>query len=167
MGESPAMRIERLPAGAWERLRRVRLAALAQAPEAFGSTYAECVLWEPAQWRAQLERIPTFVAVIDGADVGMVRGVESERSDAAAYLISMWVAPEARRRGVGGALIDAVVGWARGLGKAELLLHARDYNSGAIALYEREGFRATGEVVVAPPPEEHLREIELRRSLLP
>ncbi len=167
MGHTPAMKIERLPVDAWERLRSVRLAALAQAPEAFGSTYAGCVLWEPGQWREQLETIATFIAVIDGADVGMVRGVESERSDAAVYLISMWVAPEARRRGVGGALIAAVIGWARGLGKAEVLLHARDYNSAAIALYEREGFRATGEVVVEPAPEQHLRELEFRRSLLP
>ncbi len=153
------MDIQRLRNGDWERLRRLRLAALADAPEFFGSTLAEAERLTEADWRAQLDRLATFVAVEAGTDVGMARGMADDASrDDAAYLISMWVAPEARRRGVGAALIDAIVAWATGAGYTLLLLDVADDNAPAKALYERAGFTATGVIGALPPPRGHLRE---------
>jgi ribosomal protein S18 acetylase RimI-like enzyme len=70
----------------------------------------------------------------------------------------MWVAPEARGRGVGEELITAVVDWARASSFARLALDVADHNRHAIALYERSGFRATGVSGTLPAPRQHVTE---------
>jgi len=158
------IRVVRLTIDDWERLRALRLHSLRDAPDAFGSTYEEAAAREPAGWIQQLRDLPTFVAVNDeDVDVGLVRyAADGQRPDAA-MLISMWVAPEARRLGVGGALIDAIIDHARAQGIARLLLDVADHNVGAIALYARKGFEPTGESGSMPSPREHIR--EHRRAL--
>jgi ribosomal protein S18 acetylase RimI-like enzyme len=139
-------RIERLAAGGGPRLRALRLRALADAPAAFSTTYAQAAARPRGEWESQLERMATFVATAGGADIGLVRGVQHDRLADAGYLISMWVAPEARRQGVGSALIGAVVRWARARGFGRLVLEVGESNSPAIALYRRAGFAAEGVV---------------------
>jgi GNAT superfamily N-acetyltransferase len=95
------------------RLRRIRLRALADAPDAFGSTYADVAVRPLETWAKQLHEIATFVAVKDGEDVGLVRCASDEQDHDTAWLISMWVAPESRGQGVGSALIDAVIEFTR------------------------------------------------------
>jgi GNAT superfamily N-acetyltransferase len=58
-----------------------------------------------------------------------------------AVLESIRVAPEHRRRGVGGALVDAFVAWARKRGANELAVQAYAQNDSAIAFYGTHGFR--------------------------
>jgi RimJ/RimL family protein N-acetyltransferase len=60
--------------------------------------------------------------------------------------VGLMVALDARRQGVGTALLRAAVDWARGAGVRKLELHVFPWNEAAIALYdafgfEREGFR--------------------------
>ncbi len=138
------MRIDCLDEDDWERLRSVRLAALADAPEAFGTRHEDVVEWPEAAWREQLQRLATFVAVIDDADVGLVRTVRHAEEPDAVYLISMWVDPAARRQGVGSALIEAAAQWTRTADRTRLLLDVRTYNTEALALYRRKGFVPTG-----------------------
>ena len=95
------MEIVRLTVDEGPRLRRLRLRALEDAPDAFGSTLAETQARPPESWPQQLRTLPTFAAVIDGEDVGMVRGAPDPEAAGDAWLISMWVAPRARRSGVG------------------------------------------------------------------
>lgn len=54
------------------------------------------------------------------------------------------VAPEARRRGIGDALLSAAVALAREAGLACLQLEVRAGNAPALALYEKRGFQAVG-----------------------
>lgn len=54
-------------------------------------------------------------------------------------LISMWVAPSARGRGVAQQLIDAVTDWAADQGRSTFLMVPRD-NAPARRAYERAGF---------------------------
>lgn len=54
------------------------------------------------------------------------------------------VTPELRGTGVGKALIDAIVADARAAGVEVLMLEVRGNNHGALALYERNGFRYAG-----------------------
>lgn len=164
------MQIERLTSSDVARLRALRLRALETSPEAFGTTAAEAHAWTDDAWRTQLERLATFVAVLDGEDVGLVRseGDDGPPDDAssegarpdAAWLISMWVAPQARRHGVGGALVDAVIAWARAEGHGRVLLDVTDDNVPAIALYARKGFEPTGRTNTLPPPRDHVTEHE-------
>jgi ribosomal protein S18 acetylase RimI-like enzyme len=125
----------------WPLWRRLRLQALADSPAAFGSTLAE---WTGAgdteqRWRARLSNAP-FNAVIrlDGAPAGMVGAfVEG----AAVELVSMWVAPFARGRGIGDAAVRAVVDWAD---EREVVLSVKVENTSAIRLYRRHQFVDVG-----------------------
>jgi GNAT superfamily N-acetyltransferase len=88
----------------------------------------------------------------------MVRsGLDARRADTA-WLISMWVAPEARRRGIGEARIEVVVAWAEANGIHRLLLDVADDNAAAIALYAKCGFQPNREAGSLPAPREHIRE---------
>jgi len=55
------------------------------------------------------------------------------------------VAPEARGRGIGQALVQECVRRARGMGAAELGLHSSESLRAAIRMYERMGFRRAPE----------------------
>ncbi len=79
----------------------------------------------------------------------------------------MWVAPEERGKGVGRALVDAVIVWARANGFARLRLEVVDDNAPAVALYARKGFARTGPSVPCAPPRAHLREHERILELAP
>jgi GNAT superfamily N-acetyltransferase len=141
-----------------ERLRELRLRSLRDAPDAFEARLEDAAARTHAGWVAQLRDLATFVAVIDGRDVGIVRGARPGKPSEAAALISMWVAPEARRKGVGSALVDAVIEWARAHGFARLRLEVVDDNAHAVALYARKGFERSGESVRCAPPREHKSE---------
>ena len=90
--------------------------------------------------------------------MGLVRGARDDLQPDAAWLISMWVSPEVRGQGVGEALIDAVVEWARVSGARRVLLDVGDHNQPAIALYARKGFKPNGTIGSLPTPRSHIRE---------
>ncbi|MFF7456891.1 GNAT family N-acetyltransferase [Kitasatospora sp. NPDC008115] len=138
--------LRELTSGDWPLFRELRLAALAEAPYAFGSTLAD---WQgegdrEERWRSRLE-IPgalDLVALVDGVPAAMATGVPA---DGYAELISMWVGPAARGRGVGARLIEEIERWAAGQGLPALRLAVMPHNAHAIALYERAGYTDTGE----------------------
>ena len=144
----------------WREFREVRLASLADAPDAFGSTYAGWVDAPEEQWRARLTDVPlTLVARRDGRPVGVVSGSEAtlEGTDAV-ELISMWVSPAERGTGLAGRLIATVVSWATGQGLPTFLM-VRVGNERALAAYERAGFVSTGvpeDHRVGTPPERRM-----------
>lgn len=133
--------IHRLCPDDWQRWRTLRLEALHEAPHAFSSTLKE---WQgagdlEARWRSRLSAVPfNVLASLDDVDVGMSSG--ALRAGGTAELISMWVAPFARRRGVADALVDGVVGWARTRDASRIELEVFADNAPAIALYVRHGF---------------------------
>ncbi len=58
--------------------------------------------------------------------------------------LGLMVAAAHRRRGIGNALLDAAVEWARAAAVRKLELHVFPHNEAAIALYERFGFQQEG-----------------------
>jgi RimJ/RimL family protein N-acetyltransferase len=58
--------------------------------------------------------------------------------------VGLMVAASHRRRGIGRALLDQSVAWARDVGVRKLELHVFPHNEAAIALYESFGFRREG-----------------------
>ncbi|MFG3338524.1 GNAT family N-acetyltransferase [Glycomyces sp. NPDC048151] len=131
----------------WRLWRELRLAALADAPDAFGSRLAD---WQNAAeeaWRSRLAMPGSrnLVAETDGRPAGMASGVPTG-DPAARELIAMWVHPQARGRGVADALIDAVASWARTEGAEQLRLTVYEHNTAAALLYRRNGFTD-----IAPP----------------
>ena len=156
--------IERLQADDWERFYAIRIRALTEAPDAFGSTLEETQSRPVGHWRERLEESSsaTFVACEQASDVGLVVGAPfwGEEREGAAGLYSMWVAPEARGRGIGSALVSTVSSWAQTLGYMDIYLDVADENAPAIALYESQGFVPTGAVSTLDPPREHITEHE-------
>jgi GNAT superfamily N-acetyltransferase len=79
-------------------------------------------------------------------------------------LVGMFVEPVERGRGLGAALVAAVVAWARARGATSLYLWVTATNDSAIALYDKCGFRRTGnQRPVAHSPS--LAEIRMVRDL--
>ena len=146
----------------WQDWRALRLAALTDAPAAFSSTLVD---WTGTgdteeRWRSRLISVPfNLIAELDGRLLGMASG--TSLTDDKVERISMWVAPEGRGRGLGDALIEAVVEWPRQQGALRVGLDVREDNSQAIALYERNGFVDCG---VAPAPGERRMVRHLRRA---
>jgi GNAT superfamily N-acetyltransferase len=129
----------------------VRLAALKEAPYAFGSSYEREQSAEESNWRERLGNRAQLVAEVGGEVAGTAGGIASDRNSAA--LISMWVAPHARGRGVGARLVNAVVDWAKREGYDSVFLWVTGGNAVAERLYERCGFVRTGQVQPVHPGE--------------
>jgi RimJ/RimL family protein N-acetyltransferase len=137
--------IKRLSSDEWRTVRKIRLAALKDSPNWFWATYDEEVDKPEAWWRDFIEAGAWFIAHEGDDPVGIaaaIRDPELDESDR--QLISMWVVPEARNRGIGAGLVDAVMTWAREEGVQELQLQVTEDNHAAKHLYEQSGFRATG-----------------------
>jgi GNAT superfamily N-acetyltransferase len=136
----------------WQALRDIRLDSLREAPDAFAVSYAEDAAVTEAQWRDRAGGQWTmFLAFVPGLSVahpgqeqpaGMAGCFPAEAGSV--HLVAMFVRPAARGRGVGEALIEAVLGWARDHGAASLDLWVTEANKPARRLYERCGFTPTG-----------------------
>lgn len=106
----------------------------------------ECfsVPWTRSQLASQLpdEGHVFILAKASGAVIGYV-GMMYVIDEG--YISNVAVAADARRRGVGGALVAALLSRARELGLAFVTLEVRRGNLAAIALYSKLGFRPVGE----------------------
>ena len=160
----------------WQALRDIRLEALRDAPSAFGSTYErEAASGEP-DWLRRIARGGNFLAYLPESGlpeagipeasasepVGLIGGY-SETADVV-ELVSMYVRPNARGRGVGEALVATVFGWAQDRGAKTVHLWVTESNAHARALYERCGFGLTGERQPLPS-DPTLGEIAMARPL--
>jgi aminoglycoside 6'-N-acetyltransferase I len=105
---------------------------------------------------------PLYAAVLvaeagDGALLGMIeiqlRSVaEGARSSPVPYVEAWYVAPSARRQGIGRALVSAAEGWARAQGFDELCSDALLDNAVSHAAHAALGFREVERLVVFHKP---------------
>jgi RimJ/RimL family protein N-acetyltransferase len=86
-----------------------------------------------------------YVAEEDGVIVGRL-SIARDQHPASRHVadLGLMVAADHRRRGVGTALLEAAVEWARQAGVLKLELHVFPWNKAAIALYDRFGFVREG-----------------------
>ena len=142
--------IKRITPDAAPVFKQVRLRALAESPTAFSSTYARESQFPDEEWSRRTARWngddgdAMFLAFAEKTACGIVGSYMELENRQRAQLVSMWVAPEYRRGGVGKALIDAVIEWNRARGVQELMLMVTSVNGVAIVFYERLGFAKTG-----------------------
>ena len=135
----------------WELYRALRLRALLDAPEAFGSTWAEESARSGQDWAWRLNlgagsgHDRPLVAEVDGTAAGLAWAKADAADASLVNLFQMWVAPEARGHGVAAAILDAALAWARGRNARAMQLGVVCGNDAARRLYERAGFRAVGE----------------------
>lgn len=150
----------------WARVRQVRLAALADAPDAFWTVLADEQDRPETWWRQRLadpQRI-TVLAVRDGVGVGLA-GAGPHDDPGSAVLYAVWAAPVVRGSGVADRMVAAVIAWARAQGYRRLRLDVGDDNARAIGFYRRTGFAPTGVRNAFPAPRDHLTEHEMALEL--
>lgn len=117
----------------------------------FFSTRYDDMVREPEQtWREWVAGAAAgtektlFVADEDDRWLGVV-GAFARIDPLEVQLISMWVDPSARGRGVARDLIRAVACWTADRGSTRVVLFVQEANTPARHLYERAGFRLTGD----------------------
>ena len=144
--------VRALQAHEWPLYRDLRLAALRDAPDAFGSTLAREEAFPEQEWITRLAAgaaSPRDYPMVAEEDSGRAIGlgwVRLEPSDSStAMLYQVWIHPDARRRRVGMMLLDSAVQWAREAGARTLMLHVALGPESAIAFYHRAGFVERGE----------------------
>jgi GNAT superfamily N-acetyltransferase len=149
----------------WQELRGIRLQALLDAPDAFASTYAGEAAFAEDEWRRRATRDGSFLAFLPEVSPAGLGGGYLVAPDTV-ELIGMFVRPQARGRGVGEAIIDAVAGWAIRRGATTVHLWVTETNKPARLLYERCGFTVTAERQPLPS-NPALGEIGMQRPVRP
>ena len=138
----------------------LRLRALREEPEAFGSSYEE------SKERPLADAVERLRAASAKGDFTLGAFEDGERGDPGERLVgivafvrapgkknrhigdifSMYVAPEARGKGYGRALVEALIARARTLdGLEQLILAVVTTNAAATALYRALGFEVYGQ----------------------
>ncbi len=125
----------------WRAYREIRLRALREAPDAFGSTYDHESGFADAQWQERIAGGRLFLAREDQRVVGTATALPAGRD---VDLVGMFVAEQARGRGCAQLLLDAVLEAARTAGARRVVLHVTEANVAATLCYTRYGFTPTG-----------------------
>jgi ribosomal protein S18 acetylase RimI-like enzyme len=131
-------------------LRRLRLAALADAPAAFWQTLEAARAESATEWARRAREgaeSPTYLVAIAeraGEAVGMVQGLTPVGRPWLRELAAMWVSPAARGGGAADALLLATLDWARRAGAEAVKLWVAPRNQPARRLYTRHGFVVLG-----------------------
>lgn len=126
-------------------LRELRIAALSDSPAAFGSTLQREQARTTDDWRRWFEPGLTLFWLDESEGAAGLVAATVDVAAGSADLVSMWVRTDERGRGAGDALVAGVVEWAQAAGLV-LGLRVVENNFRAAALYERHGFRPTGQV---------------------
>jgi GNAT superfamily N-acetyltransferase len=125
-------------------LRDVRLQALSEAPEAFGSTYEREVSRTMADWQSWIAGGAIFILDRPEGARGMVAGLADAADPTIVQLMAMWVHPAIRGTGGADELVAAVLGWAKSQGAKSVNVKVIELNHRARRFYQRCGFRLTG-----------------------
>jgi GNAT superfamily N-acetyltransferase len=129
-------------------LRALRIEALSDAPDAFGSTLARELARTPAEWQRWLSPGAIFFLDTVAGPRGMAAGVPDATDPATVDLMAMWVHPDLRGSGAADLLVEAVLGWAETVGASVIRLDVIQGNDRARQLYQRHQFTPTGRTVV-------------------
>jgi GNAT superfamily N-acetyltransferase len=139
--------VRRLTPDDYALLKDLRLEALSDDPDAFGSTYEREHDRPDADWQRWFMNGAVFVAR-DPADatVGLAAGYRNPGDASVIHLVSMWVRPSHRGSGAADALVKVVLAWAESENASAVKLHVVGGNIRATKLYTRHGFYPTGNV---------------------
>ena len=123
----------------------IRLEGLARHPEAFGSDTETEATWPLETFAERLTNSAMFAYEEDGKVLG-VAGFYAEAARKLGHRGALWgmyVREQARGKGVGARLVEAVLAHARQRVE-QLHLNVAVENAAALALYQRCGFRIYG-----------------------
>lgn len=134
----------------WAEYKSLRLNALKESPDSFGSTYEREAAFSDVEWierlRANFEGMISLplVAEIDGDLVGLAWGVIHHSDEKLAHIYKMWVSPEARGKGIAMSFLNELKIWALSNSCTSIELAVTTSNDAAVSLYKICGFKADG-----------------------
>lgn len=108
---------------------------LRQAPEAV--FWPESSVKEALGWQGSLALVSEMGGQVTGFLIGRQAGDEAE-------ILNLAMAKNNRRRGEGGALLEAAVEEFQALGVSRVFLEVRESNAAGVAFYEKHGFSRVG-----------------------
>lgn len=134
----------------WTTYRDLRLRALLDSPDAFGSTYEAEATRSDAMWSARIATATSsgkdrvlFAFNRDDA-CGLIWCKLSSDEPAVAHLFQMWVDPASRGMGAGRALLKEAISWAESVGVKRVFLGVTAGDTPAMRLYAAHSFRPDG-----------------------
>lgn len=138
------VRVARAEVGDWQAVRDIRLAALGDAPFAFGSTLERELAFDDYGWQRRVRDGNWFLAWFGQQPVGVVAGIqEADRHDER-HLVAMWVIAVHRGTSVAAEVVEAICDWTALQGASLVTLWVADGNPRARRFYDRLGFVTTG-----------------------
>lgn len=141
-------------------LKDIRLRALKDSPNAFGSVYEEEANQPASFWQGLIDGLQPDSGNIglflmkQTDPVGLIFGFD--RGQETASLGGMWIDPAFRQLGYASTLIQTIIDWARQSGKTYIQLWHVEGNMAAERLYEKCGFHPTGICQPLPGREDHM-----------
>jgi ribosomal protein S18 acetylase RimI-like enzyme len=122
-------------------LRQIRLLALKDTPEAFGTGYAQDAARSIESWQQWLITHPSFGAFVGGDPRGMVSFSRQTAANLVhrGSLVAMYVTPDLRGTGAAAAIVEALLAHAGTL-VDQVHLSVNADNLRAVRFYRRMGF---------------------------
>lgn len=135
-----------LSADDWELYKNIRLYAVKESPQAFGTTFEEELAMPESEWKRRMG-LNMFFAKKKGRIIGMCGAVREQREKLKhhALIISVYVTPEERNKGVATQLLKTLIQKMKSNENLQkLILHVTTEQTEAINLYKKFGFHITG-----------------------
>jgi ribosomal protein S18 acetylase RimI-like enzyme len=151
-------------------VKAIRLRSLATDPSSFASTHAREAAFAEDEWvdwaagDASGEEKTTLLAIRGREPIGLVAAYRDGHERALFHLVAMWVAPEARRAGIGRRLLGEIETWVAASGGDCVQLSVADQAFPAVSLYEGAGYRPDGKRSPSPHTPE-ITLVSLRKQL--
>ena len=135
--------VELIAPNEWQRLRSIRLQALADSENAFGGTLEAESAEDENAWRSKFEKLEFLIASVDGVDAAML-SVEVLNGDfgATCWIGGCWSNPSFRGKGLMRAMFTYIDEQEKDWMIQGLGVWTDNYN--AIAAYEKLGFVKMG-----------------------
>ncbi|NEA35511.1 GNAT family N-acetyltransferase [Streptomyces sp. SID13031] len=130
----------RISAVEWAELRRLRLLALEESPDAFLGDFATESALKPSAWKRRCNNEEWFAAELDGRNVGLGMLAKRHGPDKYLHIESMWVEPDHRTAGVGRALLERLESEAKRQGEEKIALWVFVGNTDAWQYYVKMGY---------------------------
>ena len=139
-----------LAADEWPLLKQLRIAALTDAPDAFGPTAEHARAQPDSYWQTWASRLDAarglalFVLRCANEPAGIVSATRDRAG--IGHIGAMWIAPSARGRHLGSRLLDHALEFLDASGCTTIELSVTEGNAGPLALYRSRGFALTGQL---------------------
>lgn len=170
--ETSKVKIVKLPISDWKDFKEIRLAALKEEPQAFGSSYAKDEAYPDSIWQERLRDGESnkgiyLFAKLEGKIIGMVMGGRTDE-DKHAHLAHIWGTYDSKSRGkgVGKELMQRVI---EELGKdadiQKIRVGVNAEQKLAIKLYESFGFKRIKTMLMKMGDGLEHQELEMEKSL--